>query len=212
MKQLNPSDYKNVLPHIKLNSAEISNIIKNQHLKFYDIRNEDVEWKLKLPMFAKSFYKFVYFKNDIPTQEDFFEYYVNDNYNYFKENNFNDEIMVAIKARAFRTLPSLIRDIHFNKYVENKMKKFNVLYSLDLDINDGIDLLLYNNEKMYAINLYTNTRNAKIGRECKKYRHEKFNNVEYIELPVNLDETHKLGNFYLYGETEYNNLIKIIEP
>lgn len=211
MYNIKPQEYKNVLEYIKLTSNDITEQIKNQSLSFSSIKDEFVEWQLKLPIFARPFYVYVYLKNRIPTQEEFFSFYIRQNTEYFNANGFSDDIMEAIKARTFRAMPSLVRDLHFNKYVSENISGYNTLYSIGLDIENDIDLLLYNNENIYGVNLYTNTIIALQGRSAKEQRHKLFDNVKYIELPLDFNTCNKAGDYFLYGENEYNELLKIIE-
>ena len=206
-KNYNPSDYKDVLKHIKLSSDEIRRKIASYHLTFSRVHNRTVEWGMKFPMFARAFYGFIFTKNDIPTQEQFFDYYIQFNQEFFTKANLSTEIMDGLRARAYRTYPSLIRDVCFNKYVQEHINGYTATYSLELDINEGIDLMLSNDQGHYAVNLYTDTRRAYTGRAKKQYRHTPFDNVAYIEFPVVFEDSHKVGEFFLYGEKEYNNLM-----
>ena len=189
-KIYSPLDYKDILVHITLASDEIRRRISTYHLEFYNIYNHTVEWNMQLPMFARSFYGYVFKMNDIPTQQQFFEYYISVNSLHLDNNT-----MSGLKARAYRTYPSLVRDICFNKYVQEHISGFTALYSLELDINEGIDLMLSNGSNHYAVNLYIDTRRAYFGREKKQYRHTPFRNVHYIEFPVVFENSHKVGDF-----------------
>lgn len=206
-KIYNPQDFKNVLPHISLSSDEIKKKIASYHLSFLRVHNKTVEWGMKLPMFARAFYAFIFNENDIPTQEQFFDYYIQFNNDYFSKANLGKDIMDGLKARAYRTYPSLIRDVCFNKYVQEHISGYTATYSLDLDISEGIDLMLSSGDKHYAVNLYVDTRRAYAGRAKKQYRHIPFENVTYIEFPVVFEDSHKVGDFFMYGEREYNILI-----
>ena len=189
----------------------IEDIIQHQQVSFNPTKNDYVEYQLNLPTFVRSFYSYVYHNQSIPTQEEYYNYYIQRNRQYFNENSFTDEIRNAIKARLFRAMPSFVRDLHFNKYVEERILGFNALYNLELDVEEGIDLLLYNDRDIYGINLYTDTMRAHQGRKDKEKRHGCFSNVKYIEFPVVFKESHKCGQYFLYGENEYNNLINIIQ-
>lgn len=206
-KIYNPSDYKDVLVHIALSSDEIRKRIASFHLSFLRVHNRTVEWGMKLPMFARSFYGFIFTQNDVPTQEQFFDYYLRFNQEDFSKLNLGKDMMEGLRARAYRTYPSLIRDVCFNKYVQEHISGYTATYSLELDINEGVDLMLSKGEIHYAVNLYTDTRRAYTGRAKKQYRHTPFENVTYIEFPVVFEDSHKVGEFFLYGEKEYNNLI-----
>lgn len=206
-----PQNYKNVLPYIHLTSGMVEDIIQHQQVSFNPTKNDYVEYQLNLPTFVRPFYSYVYHNQSIPTQEEYYNYYVQRNRQYFNENSFTDEIRNAIKARLFRAMPSFVRDLHFNKYVAEHVSGLTALYSLDLDVNEGIDLLLYNEKKIYGINLYTSTTRAYQGRKNKEHRHKLFSNVQYIEFPVDFKSCQRCGGYFLYGENEYNNLINTIQ-
>ena len=69
----------------------------------------------------------------------------------------------GIKKRAYRTYPSLVRDIHYATFL--KSINMNVIYSGALDRDEGIDLLLEVDRNLFALNLFTNTEKAKYWRE-----------------------------------------------
>jgi hypothetical protein len=96
------------------------------------------------------------------------------------------------------------------KQIEEKIEEATVVYNHRLDIEEGIDLLIKLEDKLYAINLFTDTARARIGREKKVSRHTPFENVQYVELPVKFNGSFKCGNFFLYGEVELNKIKKII--
>jgi hypothetical protein len=210
MKKLEIKNYPNLLDHLKIKSTDVLEIIKNYPLTFSQIKNDKVEWGIKFPMFLTPFYKYVYINNKILTQNEFYEYYIFENQTFFYEKKFNDEILEGLKARLFRTYPSLIRDLHFNLYVKEKIQEALVIYNRKLDVEEGIDQLLLYNNKFYAINLYTDTARAHIGRDKKVSRHTPFDNVEYIELPVSFKGSVKCGEFFLYGQTELLQITKIL--
>ena len=56
-----------------------------------------------------------------------------------------------------------------------------------------------------ALKLYDEFRNSKLK------RHLRFEDVNYIELPVSFNSSNKCGDFYLYGTREFNLLMKIID-
>ena len=58
------------------------------------------------------------------------------------------------------------------------------------------------NEINIAVNLYTKTKRAFIGRTKKENRHYLYENIIYIELPVEFNGSVKIGDFFLYGNRE----------
>ena len=210
MKNLFHSEFPNFLDHVSLSSKELCLIIENYDLKFSATKNNDVEWCIKFPVFLTPFYKYLYHSGTILTQEKFYDYYLSENQFFFQEKKFSTEIMEGLKARIFRTYPSLIRDLHFNILTKENIPDAIVIYNRKLDIEEGIDQLLYINNEYYAINLFTETSRARLGREKKEFRHTQFCNVKYIELPVNFKGSYKCGQFFLYGQHELQQIIKII--
>lgn len=210
MKNLDINSYPNLLDHLKLTSDDICGLIKGYILSFPQVRNDKAEWRIAFPMFLIPFYKYVYVNNNVLNQNDFYEYYLSENKKFFDENKFEAEILEGLRARIYRTYPSLVRDLHFSLFVNENIKEAQIVYNRKLDVEEGIDLLINLNDILYAINLFTDTARAHIGREKKVFRHIPFDNVKYVELPVNFKGSLKCGNFFLYGEVELNQIKQII--
>ena len=204
------TDYTNLLQKIALSSEEIKSIVSEYTLTFSRERNQEVEWGMKLPMFVDAFYDFVLRKNTIPNQQESFAHYLEFNREFF--NNLNrPDLNSGIKARAFRTYPSLIRDIYFNKYIHERLgDKCDVIYNTRLDIEEGIDLMIVTSKGIYGICFFTKTSRAYLGRKAKTNRHLLFENVKYIEMPLDFKGSVKAGDFFLYGEKEYYELYTIL--
>lgn len=206
-KEFIVSNSKNILDKYHSSYIEIENQIKEYPLKFLSTRNETVEWGMKLPMFVPVFYLYIFKNNEkIPQQEQFWNFYKEVNNEWFKNKTLSEDLMQGIQARAYRTYPSLVRDIHFGKYLQSKLINDKVIYDVVLDINEGIDLMIISNDKYYAINLYTETSRSLQGRKKKTFRHKQYSNVEYIELPVAFKGSVVVGDFYMYGEREFNQI------
>jgi hypothetical protein len=207
MKSFDVEKFPNLLDNINLTHETIEESIKEYSLEFSSVRNQQVEWKISFPMFATSFYKYTFFKHKIPTQKEFYDYYVSSNKEFFTTRNFSEDIMIGLKARVYRTYPSLVRDIHFSKTLHDKLKDYKVIYNTKLDINEGIDVMIIKEDEYYGVNLFTNTTRAKSSRDKKSKRHSNFTNVNYIDLPVNFNGSLKCGDFFLYGEEEMTQLL-----
>jgi len=212
MKILDINSYPNLLDHLNLTSSEVCRIIESYTLSFPQVRNDKAEWRIAFPMFLTPFYKYVYNNNRVLNQNDFYNYYLSENKTFFDANKFDAEILEGLKARIYRTYPSLVRDLHFSLFVKENIEEAQIVYNRKLDVEEGIDLLIKFNDILYAINLYTDTKRAHIGREKKVYRHTPFENVKYVELPVNFKGSLKCGSFFLYGDAELNLIKKIIYP
>ena len=205
-----PGDYPDLLEEIALTSEEVFKIIEPFRLTFLQTRNRSVEWEIGFPMFVNAFYNYILKHKTVPAQPIFFDYYLFFNKAYFEEKKFDTTIIEGLKARVFRTYPSLVRDLFFNKYVKERFSGINVLYNITLDVAEGIDLMIEKGDSFHAVNLYTDTSRACDARNKKQYRHTPFLNVNYIELSVNFNGSLKCGDFFLYGNSEFLNLKKII--
>jgi len=199
-------NYSNLLKSISLTSDDIRNQIVGYKLTFPQERNNELEWGIKLPMFVDSFYAYIVEYQTIPTQKEAFDYYLQYNKDFFNELN-RPDLESGIMARAFRTYPSLVRDIHFNKYIEERLAaRCHIIYNTRLDIEEGIDLMVVTKKNNYGVCFFTNTRRAYIGRKAKEHRHTPFDNVKYVEMPMEFKGSVEAGDFFLYGEKEYIEL------
>ena len=205
-----PEDFKNQLDLLPLTSSEIEGQIATYPLVFPQTRDFVVERGIKFPPFVSAFYNYIYKHHRVPTQKEYYDFYLQINAVYFNSSNFSDEIYIGLMARMFRTYPSLVRDFHLNKTLSEKLIDAQVIYNSILDIKHDIDTMLVKNKRYWAVCLYTQTRRANTARGWKENRHEHFSNVEYIEFPVTLDDRCKVGEFFLYGKNEVIQLLKNI--
>jgi len=206
MRVYYPEEYDNLLEKIDLTAKDIAEQIKDFKLSFSKVRNNVVEWEMKLPMFVDTFYKIVVESTKIPEQKEFVNKYLEECHSIIGK-DLNDSIKAGIEARALRTYPSLVRDVIFNKYISEHCENLVVKYNIRLDVEEGIDMMLETKDGKYiAICLFTETARAYIGRAKKQYRHSKFENVEYEEVPVNFKGSVEWGDFFLYGDKEYKQI------
>jgi hypothetical protein len=203
------AQHNNILNQIKMNHVDIENAIRKYDLVFSAIKNEKAEWKTELPPFVYCFYKYLMESQQIFTQSEFWHKYQYMYDDFFANTNHIET--EAIKARIYRAYPSLIRDLHFAKYLCRAAKnKSIVYYNPRIDVEYGIDLLLIKGNDNYGINLYTQTNRSLQGRRKKSNRHPVYNNVINIELPVRLGGADKCGKFFIYGKKELEDLKKHI--
>ena len=83
MSTFTPLDYPNLLDSVRLSHQEIENQIRNYALRFIQVRNRDVEWGMAFPMFLPCFYKYLLEHNSILSQEQFWDYYLTCNCDFF---------------------------------------------------------------------------------------------------------------------------------
>ena len=233
MRKLTRKEINNELDSFPVTYQDIETQIIHYSLDFPQTRNERVEWEIEFPMFVPSFYKYIISRNGlVPSQEQYWETYQNDYRQWFRKENLKDELLMGLKARIYRTYPSLVRDIHFakylkntlmdadvlydvmlfhyTKYLENTLTYIEVIYNMQLDIKEGIDLLLVVNRRCHAVNLYTDTGLSHMARQKKLFRHANYSNVNYIEIPVAFNGSRQVGDFFLYGEREQQKIIELL--
>ena len=209
MKELDINKFSNHLDLLKITLKEIEDSLKKISLTFPLHKNERIEWGIRLPIFLNSFYKFIFNKQKLPTQEEFYNYYISENKTIDLLKLTPDE-KLGVKGRIFRTYPSLVRDFHFSKLLSKRKNNYEVIYNTNLDVQEGIDLLIKKGTENIAINLYTNTKRAIEARKKKGNRHTVYSNIKYIDLPVNFKGSFKLGDFFLYGNDDADNLDKLL--
>ena len=203
-------DYPNFLNYNSITLYELESFLQSYTFINIKLRHNVIEWKMNLPMFLYPFYDYIYFYKKIPTQQEFYEYYLIKNKNYFTKNPLTLDLNRGLQARMYRLYPSLIRDMHFSLFLNFQFGFSNVIYNRKLDVGSGIDVMIKYLDKFYAINLYTKTNIAVDVRESKKRRHSIFDNVQYVELPLQLKTCAKIGNFFVYRENEFNELMSLI--
>ena len=222
--KLEAKDTINILNIIGLDFSDIENNLKEIEFKRPDNAEEEVHnrvAKTQFPYFNVNFYNFILENKRLPTQEEFFDYYIE--LNKFKSIKFNnsvtsilkldDEYLEALKIRLYkRVYPSLIRDLHFNLMLQD-YTLFDVNFNLYYDSFEGIDSAIsgVNLRNNYGVSLYLDTKNSRGFREKKhKYRHDyknnEFVNIEYPIYPFGGDEGQKINNFYLYSVKEVREL------
>jgi hypothetical protein len=212
MAILDIAKYSNHLDLFKISSKEIENQIIQFKLTFLKTRNQKAEWEIRFPTFLDSFYKFIYNNKKLQSQDDYYNYYLANNKDWFKSNPLTEDLLLGLKARIYRTYPSLIRDLHFSKLLSEQTNNYKIVYNTNLDVKEGIDLLVIVNNINIAVNLYTKTKRAFIGRNKKENRHIMYDNITYIELPVEFNGSIEIGDFFLYGNREIVELeAKIIK-
>jgi len=209
-KTFNPTNFENLLDKIEITSSDIFNTVYKYDIPIWDIRLEEIENDYKLPMFIHSFYSYILKYQVIPTSDEFFTYYKELNKDFFKANHYSSYLMIGLQARCYRLYPSLIREFHFTKIVQECLtNKYKVIYNIDLDVREGIDMMIIKDNNFFGINLFVDTYYSKVARGNKKTRHTTFDNVTYVDSPILLKaiDTIKCGNFVLYGYNHYHELI-----
>lgn len=216
MEILNIHKYENHLKYYDYISNDIETLCKNEKysLFFYPVDRNDPDYHmveyLRIPSFVDAFYHSIdnrYSNKKLLNQKEFWAYYKKVYKKFFSKDGLTDNILQKIEGRIFRAYPSLVRDIHFLLFLKEKFGAENTLYNPKLDSEIGVDVMLNINGKYYGIKLLASTERSEKFKEIKdKFRQKSFSNVEFIVIPKQLDGI-QCGDFFLYGEKEYNNFI-----
>jgi hypothetical protein len=192
-----------------LNSKDIEKQIENYKLSFLNVHDQEVEWKLRLPMFVDTFARFIQQFQRVPSQDEFVEKYFDFNSEKLKLVLSNPRLKLGVEARIRRTYPSLVRDIHLAALFSEK--GFESAYDRDTDVKSGVDHVFKYKGILFNVHSYVGTSRGLFGRAIKDNRHE-FNGI-HLELILNLDDpkTKKAGDFFLYSDNEINRLVIEVE-
>lgn len=206
MNIFNPEDFESI--DLNFTSDEIFKTV--EQFKFINLPEKDftAEWCINdLPRFIKTFYSMIE-NRVIPTQEDFYNQYVDDNEKYFQDKKFSSTTWQGIKARVYRAHASLMRDLHFATFLKEKGE--TIIYNKLLDSKYGVDIMVIKNGRYYALLLYINTSRSLQAREGKKDDYPIFANASYIECPLVFRDSLICGDFFLFGENQYKVAMNII--
>lgn len=170
----------------------------------------------RIPSLVLAFYYTIYKLDNnlrVPTQFEYIEKYFNLHHEWINQNNINKE---GLKGRLSRAYPSLIRELEF--YLRLKESKYfeKVLYDLDDDLNEKIDITIIYSGNEYGLQLRINSKNSNKYYEIKKRRGTQKKSIELIDMPFDKNTTdnkiHTSGaELYLYPENTIDKLIETIE-
>lgn len=200
--------FQNFMEKISLSTQAIESQLQFMKLAFFMERDEQMEWKTMPPMFIYSFYRFVATYQRIPTQAEFWQFYLHNN-----QAKFTDQItshLSALQARAYRAYPSFVRDVHFYYILVESQWFDRVIYHPTIDVKYGIDFIVQYRQQYFGVNCYISTPRSFQGREKKQFRHKKLSRLVLIDLPVHFKGSKKCGPFYLYSQRELNQLVALL--
>lgn len=216
-KSFEREKYPNLLDSIEITYEQAINKLKQNRYtqpprydKYNHTKEEDeIEHYVSVPFFSESFLRFIEHNKTIPTLYEFESQYREDNKDFYGTYS-TKAYRYAIRNRVHRAYPSLVRDIMFALFLRDKLedKGIDVIYNEKLDKDEAIDIMLCG-KRNWGIHLFTKTRRAETFRAVKNNRHpDDFYNVNDIDLELNLNSNNKFGNIILYGEDDYNKLVK----
>lgn len=185
-------------------SKEIETQIERYNLTFLGIRDPDVEWKLKLPMFVDTFYRLIQENHKVPTQNEFVKKYFELNQENLKEIAGINRLKLGVEGRLRRTYPSLVRDLHLDALLrENGLE---VAYDRDTDVIAGIDHVVKYKGALFMVHSFVGTFRGRLGRSIKNSRHNFEGKHVDIILDLSDPKTKKIGDFFVYSINEVERL------
>ena len=182
------------------------------------LRDAEVE-KAKLPPFALAFYKFLFFKGQIPTEQELWTQYLIAHFGvldetriqFFRKGTWRVYKADAVKARLLRSFPSLIRDFHFFVLCQESGRFQEVKYSLRDDYFNGVDLTLTYLNKTFRVAVMLNSERARQFKEQKYSRHAATSEQEVVMLfDLPRSEQNK-GKIKLFSSQHIQQLITELE-
>lgn len=182
------------------------------------LRDAEVE-KAKLPPFALAFYKFLFFKGQIPTEQELWAQYLIAHYGvldetriqFFRKGAWRVYNADAVKARLLRSFPSLIRDFHFFVLCQESGRFQEVKYSLRDDYFNGVDLTVTYQNKTFRVAVMLNSERARQFKEQKYSRHAATSEQEVVMLfDLPRSEQNK-GKIKLFSSQHIQQLITELE-
>jgi len=189
---------------LSLSSKEIENQIKDYKLTFIGVRDPEIEWRIKLPMFVDTFYALVQETGSVPSQEEFVKKYFEFNALDLRETIVTPERKLGLEARLRRTYPSLVRDLHLNALLHES--GFEVSYDRDTDVAAGVDHMVKYKGSLFMIHSYVGTSRGRLGRQIKNQRHDFTGKHFDIILDMSNPKVKKVGDFFLYSDNEVGRL------
>jgi hypothetical protein len=205
----NYADYYNFFDYRNLELEQLLSSCLKQELHFFKYRNNDAEYKIQWPSFVLPFYTYCATYSKVPSQCDFFVFYLGYHKKFFFHGNYSNDLIKGVQARIHRTYPSLVRDLHFALQIKKEIADVHVVYNTKLDMQHDIDVLLVKNERYIALSLFVQTKNADRARKAKKSRHKLFDNVEYKQLEISVTEVEK-NELALYSSVELHKVRQIL--
>ena len=182
------------------------------------LKDAEVE-KAKLPPFALAFYKFLFFKGQLPTEQELWTQYLIAHFgvldetriHYFRKGTWRVYNADAVKARLLRSFPSLIRDFHFFVLCQESGRLQEVKYSLRDDYFNGVDLTLTYLNKTFRVAVMLNSERARQFKEQKYSRHAATSEQEVVMLfDLPRSEQNK-GKIKLFSSQHIQQLITELE-
>lgn len=204
--------FENFLNHPKVaekNSKILEAAMKKHRLRFPQERDDEVENHRFTP-FVYTFYDMVEKSGWVPFQDSFAGEYIKQHSGEFGD--LYNRKKSAIDARLRRCHPSYARDLHFAMKCKESGLFDDVIYNVDLDVKQGIDLLILKDAHFYGIHCFTRTSRGQFFRNKKDNRHDDKNNfVTELDFTVYKKDGYSCGDYFLFGDRQVKALAELIQ-
>ncbi|RDB06003.1 hypothetical protein [Runella aurantiaca] len=200
----------------KWTTKELEDQVANLHYSGENLPKDHAVEKARLPPFALSFYKFVFFKSRLPDETELWNYYLKQHFTpvdgdcvqVYIRGTAKTFVADSVKARMLRSYPSLVRDFHFYVLCLTSDRFERVRYSLHQDYFDGIDLSVVYAGVEFQVSILLNSPRAQMYKSQKYKRHEERPQNEVIMLFDLSRSFHERGKIKLFSERNVQELIE----
>lgn len=185
---------------------------------FYDAyrthKDERGVEKTQFPSIIYAFYSIIFNVCKMPSPEELLNEYYSLNANELIINadavSYKNRIFkkIDLDARVLRTYPSLVRDYHFYLMLVEARCFDKVVYSCKNDIA-GKDLIIQHQGDEYVVSLFVKTRRSNFFKGIKNAFRHKYGENE-IQLPLDLSNAQKIGDFFVYSSNDIEKVKGII--
>lgn len=151
-----------------------------QGMNDYRIENEK-----KPPLMATHFFYYLYMYQQMPTPKAFAEFYFALNQKWVKE-NIDKAQKEGLEARIARFYASIVREFHFYHLVKESNMFDKVSYTLKMDIENKIDVLVEKEGLEYGLQLRVGTNNSTRYAAMKSKRGFAACHAHLIDFPIDL--------------------------
>jgi len=185
-------------------SAKIEKVIRNFRLRRVETVNAKLEWRTQTPPFVQAFYDYIEEHDLLPTQGKFVDFYLERNEDAFA--SFDESQIEAIRARAARAFPSLLRKMHFRTLVEESELFDRVEYDPKSDIESGADATISYGGHTFAVKCLNPTRRMRRQRISTEPQRDEGSDTTQIIFPLDPGRARRVGKFNLYTSADADRL------
>lgn len=198
-----------------ISSKVVEETIKTIPYKGQGLKIDDEVENARIPAIAQTFYQYV-FLFGVPSPEELFHLYLKQHFNVSDslcqlKSTSKSYSIKGLKARIYRSYPSLIRDFHFYLLCYESKLFEKVYYSLNADFKEGVDVRVTYKGKNIAVALFVETKRSQSYKK-KKYNRHKQLTIPEVCITINpFDKANYVGDYALYQTSHIQQLVEQIQ-